>query len=967
MNIQKNFLVDLLSNEEAWNLFRKVVGDSVETSDFRPIAVEVVGKCACLPIAIETLAKALKSKSLPVWEDTLGQLTRANPRQIEGMAESVCSIIELSYNFLKSEEKSLLLLCGLLNASRGIVISDLLKYSMGLHLFRDVYTLEDGRNRLLTLIHNLKASSLLLDGITNYSVKMHDMIHAVVISIASSDEFLMFNIKNVGDLKEVLEEKIPKTSKAISLLDRDIGDELPESLEYPKLKFFHLSSQNQSLQIPDLLFQGMKELQVLDLTGIGALSLPSSLRRLINLQTLCLDDCLLEDIAILGELKKLKILSLLDSDIEKLPGELGQLTRLKMLDLRKCSNLKVIPPNVISRLSRLEELYMGNSFCHWENEGLMNNQERKNANILELKQLSCLTTLEIHVHDLQMIPQDLFSERLKRYRILIGDVWDWSWYVTRGETSRMMKIKLNNNISLIHRVKILLKRTEELHLELNGVKNAIDELDEDGFAQLKHLHVQNGHELLYILNFVPSKTVFPKLESLFLHNLIKLEKICDGELYEESFSKLRILKVEKCDMLEHLFLFSEHKKFLQLQEIEVIDCKNLKEIFGEENVDLVVENERNSKFEFTQLHSLVLQCLPQFISFGMKVVFPRLENLKLSSMNIENIWVDQPQPMSSCIQCLKSLTVEECNGLKFLFSSAMVKSLVELQKLVICNCKSMEAVILDSEGLEIQDKIIDMSFPKLFYLKLVGLQKLTRFGIGNSIEFPTLMELYIESCFNLKTFFPNFSGIEILRKEPEEVSLQDYNIDVNALFDDKVVFPRLEKMILLHLDNLQLIWHNQFHEDSFSKLKEVRVECCENLMTFFPSNSTQGLLTFHNLETLRVEYCWSMKSLFPVSIAIGLLQLKELCIFSCGLEEIVAKGEVDESPRFLFCQLASLCLLYLPNLEHFYLGRHIVECPMLKSLAVFHCKKIKIFGSEFYKAQNTDQESQPFLVLSKKV
>ncbi|XP_031280232.1 probable disease resistance protein At4g27220 [Pistacia vera] len=951
MNIQKNFLVDLLSDEEAWYLFLKTAGDSVETSDIRPIAVEVVGKCARLPIAIETVAKALKSKSLPVWEDALRQLRRSNPRQIEGMDERVCSIIELSYNFLKSEEKSLFLLCGLLNASPGIVISDLLKYSMGLHLFRDVYTLEDGRNRLLTLIHNLKASSLLLDSIINYSVKMHDLIHAVVISIASSEEF-MFNIKNVGDLKEVLEEKIPKTSTAITLPYGDIGDELPQSLEYPKLKFFYLLSRNHYLQIPELLFQGMKELEVLDLTGIRLLPLPSSLCCLKNLQTLCLDSCVLDDIAIVGELKKLEILSLLYSDIEKLPEEIGQLTRLKMLDLSECSNLKLIPPNVISSLSRLEELYMGNGFRHWEIEGLMNNHERKNASILELKQLSRLTTLEIRVHNLEIIPQDFFFlEKLKRYRILIGDVWDWSWHATYGETSRMLKIKLNNSISLIHRVKILLKRTEELHLELNGVKNAIDELDEDGFAQLKHLHVRNGHELLYILNFAPSKTVFPKLESLFLHNLIKLEKICGGKLFAESFSKLRILKVEKCDMLVHLFSFSDNKKFSQLQEIEVIDCKNLKEIFG--------ENERNSKFEFTQLHSLVLQCLPRFISFGVKVVFPRLENLKLSSINIENIWVDQPQPMSSYIQCLKSLTVEECNGLKFLFSSSIVKSLVQLQRLVICNCKLMEAVIFDSQGLEGEDKIIDLSFPKLFYLKLVGLPKLTRFGIGNSIEFPTLNELHIQNCSNLKTFFHNSFGADTLRKEPDEVSLEKHITDINPLFNEKVAFTSLEKMIFFHLDNLQLIWHNQFHKDSFSKLKEVRVEYCENLLTIFPSNSTQGFLTFHNLETLIVENCWNMKSLFPVSIATGLLQLNELWISFCGLEEIVAKEEVEGTPTFLFPQLTFLKLENLAELRHFYLGLHTIECPMLKRLVVHNCGKTKVNAS--------NGESQPALFSFEKV
>ncbi|KAJ0087498.1 hypothetical protein Patl1_07059 [Pistacia atlantica] len=287
---------------------------------------------------------------------------------------------------------------------------------------------------------------------------------------------------------------------------------------------------------------------------------------------------------------------------------------------------------------------MGNSFLHWEIEGLINNQEQKNASVLELKQLSCLTTLEIHLHDLQIIPQDLFSEKLKRYRILIGDVWDWRWSATYGETTRMLKIKLNNSISLIHRVEILLKKTEELHLELNGVKNAIDELDEDGFAQLKHLHVQNGHELLYILNLVPSKTVFPMLESLSLHNLIKLEKICHGELYAESFSKLRILKVEKCDMLEHLFSFSEDIKFSQLQEIEVIDCKNLKEIFGEESVDLVVENERNDMLrKEPEEVNLEDHIIDGNALFDEKVAFPSLQEMILSHLdNLQLIWHNQP-------------------------------------------------------------------------------------------------------------------------------------------------------------------------------------------------------------------------------------------------------------------------------------------------------------------------------------
>ena len=73
--------------------------------------------------------------------------------------------------------------------------------------------------------------------------------------------------------------------------------------------------------------------------------------------------CKLQDISVIGELKKLEILCLRGSDIQQLPLELGQLTWLKLLDLRDCSKLEVIPPNILSNLSHLEELNIGDNSC----------------------------------------------------------------------------------------------------------------------------------------------------------------------------------------------------------------------------------------------------------------------------------------------------------------------------------------------------------------------------------------------------------------------------------------------------------------------------------------------------------------------------------------------------------------------------------------------------------------------------
>ncbi|XP_044468901.1 probable disease resistance protein At4g27220 isoform X2 [Mangifera indica] len=1019
MDTQRKILVETLTNKEAMNLFERIVGLSTEISDFHSISVEIIKKCAGLPLAIITIANALKNKSLFVWKDALDQLRRSNPRCVPNMDETLYSTIELSYKLLRSDAaKSLFLLCGLCMVGNRVHVHDLLGYSIGSGLFGDFDTLEKARNRFHTLIDYLKTSCLLDSDSTDW-IKMHDITFAVAVSIASSQK-LMFNIPNVTGLKELLEENIPRDSIAISLLYRDIY-ELPERLECPKLELFLLFMKDHSLQIPELFFEGMKKLKVLDLTGVCLLSLPSSLSCLTNLRTLFLDNCLLIDVSIIAELKKLEILSFLNSSLEKLPAEIGQLTRLRVLDLSNCSKLKVITPNVIASLSRLEELYMGNSFVQWEVKGL-NNPGRSNASLDELKHLSHLTNLYIHILDAQTVPWDIFSEKLKCYKIFMGEKWSWPG---KYETSRTFKLKLNNCNYLGPGFRTLLKTTEDLYLdEMSGVRNVLYELDRDGFPQLKHLHVQNCPKILHIIHPIEWNSAcinaFPILETLFLHNLISLERICHGQLMVESFSRLKTIKVRECNRLKHIFSFSMVKNLQQLQEIEVIDCKNLKEILSEESEDHVEQNQRNSKIEFTQLQSLKLQLLPQLRSFGFnlktslisqtsfasckgseeiipedfmalfseKVMLPSLENLTLSTVNIKNIWLNQLLLFSSCVQTLKSLIVEGCNSLKFLFSTSMAKYLMQLHNLEIRNCMSMEAVI-KTEGLGREEDITKITFPKLFYLELKDLPKCMRFGAGEFLEFPSLEALHIQSCPNLKTFFSSSPFVDLSENRPT---------DMHPLFDEKVAFPNLETMILSHLDNLQMIWYKQLHGDSFCKLKVVRVEFCETLTTLVPSytlsrlssveylkitncasveqvfevqgfnivsplqlkqllihqlpklrliwhKNPQQLLSFQNLETLSVVECWSLKSLFPVSVASTLMQLKHLEITSCGLEEIVVEEKVASVPRFVFPQLTFLLLENLPKLKSFFPGLHTVDWPMLKSLLVFHCHKMQIFAS----------------------
>ncbi|KAK9266275.1 hypothetical protein L1049_025352 [Liquidambar formosana] len=77
MYTQKDFLIEVLSEQDAWNLFRKMVGDSVDSPRLRPTALEVAKECGGLPLAIVAVARALRNKDLSVWRDAANRLKKS--------------------------------------------------------------------------------------------------------------------------------------------------------------------------------------------------------------------------------------------------------------------------------------------------------------------------------------------------------------------------------------------------------------------------------------------------------------------------------------------------------------------------------------------------------------------------------------------------------------------------------------------------------------------------------------------------------------------------------------------------------------------------------------------------------------------------------------------------------------------------------------------------------------------------
>ena len=546
MGAQKCFQIQHLQEEEAWRLLKKIAGDAVEGDQLRPIAIQVLDECGGLPIAIVTIATTLKDETVAVWKNALNELRSFAPTNIRGMEKKVYKCLQWSYDHLEGDEvRSLFLLCGCLSYYGDISMDQMLRYAMGLNFFDRIDSLEGAINKLVTLVKTLKASSLLLDGTEDdgdgfgvgasrllfmdgdhKSVRMHDLVRDVARIIASKDPDRFKVVEDVPFDQDWT--KIEDESKFISLYCKAVL-ELPPKLVCPKLQFFILQiDSGASLNtIPNTFFEGMNQLKVLALSGMHFPTLPSTLQSLSNLRTLCLDRCKLGDMAIIGELKKLQVLSMVGSEIQQLPREMKQLTNLRLLDLNYCKDLKGIPRDILSSLSRLECLFMKSSFSEWAADEVCDGDS--NACLSELNNLHSLRTIEVKIPNIELVPKaDMFYHNLTSYAIFIG---------------------------------------------------SFDRLPKT-YEESKTLHLKGGDESLLSRDGI--RKLLRTTEDLLLWGL----EVCGRPIPVRSFDNLKTLVVRECHGLKILFLLSMGRDLPQLEEMTIEDCDEMQQIMEDGHVGI---------------------------------------------------------------------------------------------------------------------------------------------------------------------------------------------------------------------------------------------------------------------------------------------------------------------------------------------------------------------------------------------
>ncbi|KAI4353802.1 hypothetical protein L6164_002728 [Bauhinia variegata] len=184
----------------------------------------------------------------------------------------------------------------------------------------------------------------------------------------------------------------------------------------------------------------------------------------------------------------------------------------------------------------------------------------------------------------------------------------------------------------------------------------------------------------------------------------------------------------------------------------------------------------------------------------------RLMNLsELNSIGLEHSWQDRlcenleilnigrcPRlttivQSAVCFSNQKELLINQCHGLKCLFTSLTAKSLVGLKVMSIEECGLIKEILAKEEGESSQDEII---FEQLRKISLNSLPSLTSFYAGNSsLSLPSLHKVIITQCPKMKIFSqgsisaPVLMGIQASLDEYTEYSEYDEYFEYDLHWD----------------------------------------------------------------------------------------------------------------------------------------------------------------------------------------
>ena len=157
MEVCRNMMTDVeikmevLNDDEAWQLFSQKAGDVALLEQIRPFAEAIAREGCRLPLAIITMGAAMRRKTkVGLWKNALTELQRSVP-PIEDIEAKVFERLKWSYDSLEGNNiKSCFLYCSLFPEDFSIEISELVYYWKAEGLIDEGQNYEDSVNKGIT-------------------------------------------------------------------------------------------------------------------------------------------------------------------------------------------------------------------------------------------------------------------------------------------------------------------------------------------------------------------------------------------------------------------------------------------------------------------------------------------------------------------------------------------------------------------------------------------------------------------------------------------------------------------------------------------------------------------------------------------------------------------------------------------------------------------------------------------------
>ncbi|KAF7815815.1 putative disease resistance protein [Senna tora] len=860
MDCQSIIELPLLNQEEAWVLFKlraNITDDS--PIELRDVAAKIVDECKGLPIAIVTVGSTLKGRSFVEWELALSKLQQSQPIDIEEGLRSPYACLKLSYDNLRNlVAKSIFLMCSIFPEDHNINEEDLIRFGKGMldDLGEKFETMEDARREINAAINILLDSCLLMPTNKPACVKMHDLVRDVALWITKKEgqEFMVSSQKVP---RMLMENETQIDTKIISLWNMGKNFKLSNQLHCPSLKVLLLHSKNSSEE-PNVHLGGMKALKVLAFIRFSfglynnwhaPWSMPQSFESLTNLHTLCIRGKKLGDISFLGCLKGLEILDLMGSSFDELPIGIVDMKKLKLLDVFKCLIGKS-PHEVIGKCIQVQELYLST-----------------NNSIFE---------------------ESVSLPRLQRYHIIapMNDVSDVE--PQRFGASKVLCIGGANVSALSLSMKDVFCRADILCLQycIGGNTNFPSNANYLWLKECKEIKllVDNMIEANANIGDSSINCSFQKLVKLHISHCFQLQKLHFSK--SSSMHNLKTLTLSFCEGLcTTLFTPSIAQTLVSLEELNIIECRNLRHILAEEEED----------------------------------------------GNEDNNYSDHG-PLLLAFQNLRTFEVIHCHQLESTLPVSLAANLIRLESLIVKFCSNLKYVF---GGGKADNKSIDID------IKMPALQIFLLLNVPSLIGLcPTILEKNIvwtvcitnlnqlcnqrppqplQTFLNLTKFAISIGGQRLQGIFELQVGgMFDCN---NSLKDEEPLKlnSNLSELSLWQLRGLEFIWKGPTQILSLQSLKEIVLRECSKLKTIFTSTIVTSL---PELRSLRADYCYELEGitsadwLTNISVAnsnynVCFPKLKSIDIWGCN------------KLKFLFSySLAS-------------------HCPSLQTLGIFSCSELE--------------------------